>query len=196
MPLASRGRSCFDRASLVLVWRLLDVRDKKPGENDGIAASERLRADDFDPGIMRQLYFPTRGLVALATFHRFRSPDANGVAPSQFDATRSGKDQLTGHSIVRAPLYGRTPVLTKARQQRVARDAVTRRPLKSVMRKLAALSRTMPTVCPTRHAGRSVQTVQHSFSRGSRMPNCDSLIHIDPLSHNLRHDHSLAAASA
>src|SRR4029077_14573730 len=40
---------------------------------------------------------------------------------------RSGKDQLTRHSIVRAPLYRRIPVHTKARQRRGARDAVTRR---------------------------------------------------------------------
>jgi hypothetical protein len=103
-PLVGVGSS-FDRASLVLVWRCLNVRDQKPGRNDGIASSDRFRADDFG-------LFPSRGLVALDVFPRFRSPDANGVAPSQFDATRSGKDQLTGHSIARAPLYGRPPVLT------------------------------------------------------------------------------------
>ena len=133
-PPASRGRSSFDRASLVLIWRLLDVRDKKPGRNDGIASSDRFRADDFDLfSIPRSscisIFFPSRGLVALDAFDPFRPRDANGVAPSQFDATRSGKDQLTRHSIAGAPLYGRTPVLARARQQRVARNAVTRRPL-------------------------------------------------------------------
>ena len=73
-----------------------------------MASSDRVRADDFDPGIMRQLFFPLRGLVALDAFGRFRPRSANGVAPSQFDATRSGKDQLIGHSIAGAPLYGRT----------------------------------------------------------------------------------------
>jgi hypothetical protein len=75
----------------------------------------------------------------IGSFDRFGPRNANGVAPSQFDATRSGKNQLTGHSIVRAPLYGRTPVLTKARQQRVAR-AVTRRPLYSAPRGVEASS--------------------------------------------------------
>jgi hypothetical protein len=74
--------------------------------NDGIASSDRLRADDFG-------LFPSRGLVASDVFPRFRYRNANGVAPSQFDATRSGKDPFTGHSIVRAPLYGMNPFLLK-----------------------------------------------------------------------------------
>jgi hypothetical protein len=81
-----------------------------------MASSDRVRADDFDPGIMRQLFFPSRGLVALDAFDRFRPRNANGVALLQFDATRSGKDQLTGHSIAGAALGGKTPVITRARQ--------------------------------------------------------------------------------
>ena len=57
------GKSTFDHAA---IERLLDVRDRKPGGNDGIASSDSVRADDFDPGIMRRLCFPSRGLVALA----------------------------------------------------------------------------------------------------------------------------------
>jgi hypothetical protein len=140
------GRSSFDRAHS---WRLLDVRDRKPRGNDGIASSDRVRADDFHPLNHATTLFPSRGLVALDAFHRFRSPNANGVAPSQFDATRSGKDQLTGHSIVRAPLYGRTPVLTKAREQRVARDAVKRSP---------SLPANQGRVQPTSRARRLVRT--------------------------------------
>jgi hypothetical protein len=42
---AVQGRSSFDHAAIaspVLVWRLLDVRDRKPGGNDGIASSDRI----------------------------------------------------------------------------------------------------------------------------------------------------------
>ena len=37
----------FDHAAIaspLLVWRLLDVQDKKPGENDGIASSDRVQS--------------------------------------------------------------------------------------------------------------------------------------------------------
>jgi hypothetical protein len=42
---AGQNRSSFDHeaiASPVLVWRLLDVRNRKPGGNDGIASSDRV----------------------------------------------------------------------------------------------------------------------------------------------------------
>jgi hypothetical protein len=46
---AVQGRSSFDHAAIaspVLVWRLLDVRDRKPGGHDGIASSDGFRTDD------------------------------------------------------------------------------------------------------------------------------------------------------
>ena len=42
---AGQNMSSFDHEAIappVLVWRLLDVRDRKPGGNDGIASSDRV----------------------------------------------------------------------------------------------------------------------------------------------------------